>query len=527
MLSYFLSEGFTISKRIMDNKGTDIQGLCSEIEYLKSKVKLWENTAQECFDRISILHSEKELHRKLLNSIQHLVIALSENMTIQFCNNSYSDFVGIPVSKLEGKPLLELFPDLADSKTYKTYRKVIRTGKTVEMEGKTRNLYIKSSIFRTPDGILAIAEDVTAKKEAEKELARAHEALARSMKKKTSDLKVTQSALQHSEGQLNSILTSMDDTVFVFNEEGKFNTYHCPDESRLLTPPAQFIEKKHTQVMPPFLSELYSKAFDENKAGKSSEFEYELDYGDHTRWFSARVSPITSFDEYHGSVAVVRDITTKKEAEDKLFRSFEKLQQAMKGTISAMAKVVEIRDPYTAGHQERVANLAHAIALEMELDSERALGVFMAATIHDIGKIAVPSEILSKPTTLSAVEFSIIKTHPSVGYDILKSIDFPWPIADIVHQHHEHLDGTGYPNGTKTEEILLESKIMAVADVVESMASHRPYRPAKGLEMALGEITEFSGSHFDSQVVKSCLKLFNEKNYKLESISWTGKLSAV
>ena len=207
----------------------------------------------------------------------------------------------------------------------------------------------------------------------------------------------------------------------------------------------------------------------------------------------------------------------RRRAEEKLQQSYDKLRKAMEGTIRAMAITVERRDPYTAGHQQRVANLACAIAEEMGLSKDQQIdGIRMAGVIHDLGKLSVPAEILSKPGRLSEMEFGIIREHPQVGYDILKEIDFPWPIADMVLQHHERMDGSGYPQGLSNEAILMESKILAVADVVEAMASHRPYRPSLGIEKALEEILENRGFFYDPPVVDACLKLFRQKGFKIE-----------
>jgi HD-GYP domain-containing protein (c-di-GMP phosphodiesterase class II) len=176
---------------------------------------------------------------------------------------------------------------------------------------------------------------------------------------------------------------------------------------------------------------------------------------------------------------------------------------------------VEARDPYTSGHQRRVADLARAIAQEMGLTEDQVDGIRMSGAIHDIGKISVPSEILSKPSKLSDLEFSLIKTHPIVGYNILKDIDFPWPIAEITLQHHERINGSGYPKGISGNEILLEAKILAVADVVEAIASHRPYRPAHTIDVALNEIVQNKGILYDPEVVAACLRVFKEKSYHL------------
>jgi len=203
------------------------------------------------------------------------------------------------------------------------------------------------------------------------------------------------------------------------------------------------------------------------------------------------------------------DISKRRQAE-------EALKASLNGTIVVISKAVEARDPYTAGHQQRVARLAHCIAQEMGLGSDRIDGLRMGATIHDIGKIHLPAEILSKPAKLTETEFEFIKSHAQVGYDILKDIQFPWPIADIAHQHHERLDGTGYPQGLKGEEICLEARIVAVADVVEAISSHRPYRPSLGINVALEEIEAHRGEWYEPVAVDICLRLFQEKKFSLE-----------
>jgi len=196
--------------------------------------------------------------------------------------------------------------------------------------------------------------------------------------------------------------------------------------------------------------------------------------------------------------------------------SMQKISKALKGSIQAIARTVETRDPHTAGHQQRVANLAGAIAGEMLLPDDRIYGIGMAGLIHDLGKIAIPAGILNKPGRISNIEFELIKTHSRVGYDILKDIDFPWPIAQVVLQHHERMDGSGYPFGLTDEKIILEARILAVADVVEAMASHRPYRPALGIDKALEEITQNRDTLYDAKIVDVCLRLFREKGFSFK-----------
>jgi PAS domain S-box-containing protein len=220
--------------------------------------------------------------------------------------------------------------------------------------------------------------------------------------------------------------------------------------------------------------------------------------------------------ELLGIVEDFRDISGLKRMQADLQRSFEKFRKTMGGIIQAISLTIEKRDPHTAGHQRRVAKLSRAIATDMGFSWDRIEGIRMAAAIHDLGKIHVPAAILSRPGRLSEAESAIIKIHPQIGYDILKGIEFSWPIAQTILQHHERMDGSGYPFGLFAEDILEEARILAVADVVEAMSSHRPYRPAHGIDKALEEISKGKGVLYDPKVVDVCLNLFLKKKFKLE-----------
>lgn len=210
------------------------------------------------------------------------------------------------------------------------------------------------------------------------------------------------------------------------------------------------------------------------------------------------------------------EVAERKQTEKKLKQTTEKLMMSVEGTIQAIARMVEIRDPYTAGHQRRVTQLACAIAKRMDFSEDQINALNLAGIIHDVGKIQVPAEILANPDGLSEAAFSMIKTHPLAGYEILKTIDFPWPIAEIIYQHHERINGSGYPQGLSGENILLEARVLAVADVVEAMSSHRPYRPALGINKALAEITQGKGILYDTNVVDNCITLFKEDSFTFE-----------
>ena len=216
-----------------------------------------------------------------------------------------------------------------------------------------------------------------------------------------------------------------------------------------------------------------------------------------------------------GSVVTGRDISERKAAEEKITGYVKQLETAMQSTLQAVANVVEAHDPYTAGHERRVGIIAADIAREMGWSEEKCHYLQLIGLVHDIGKMSIPAEILSKPSLLSAIEFELVKTHAEQGYQILKDVEFPLPIAEIIREHHERMDGSGYPLGLKGEKTLIEARILAVADVLESMASHRPYRASLGIEEAINEIESFRGKHFDPEVVDAVLRLFREKGYQL------------
>jgi PAS domain S-box-containing protein/putative nucleotidyltransferase with HDIG domain len=217
--------------------------------------------------------------------------------------------------------------------------------------------------------------------------------------------------------------------------------------------------------------------------------------------------------------AIYRNIDHRKAIEEQLQQRNIQLENSMKATVETMARIVECRDPYTSGHQKRTSVLAEAIAKEMELPEKRVEGIRIAAMIHDMGKINIPSEILTKPARLTDIEYRMIKQHPTIAFDILKDIEFPWPIANIILQHHERMDGSGYPKGLSGDEILLEARILAVADVVEAMSSHRPYRPGHGIDVTLEEIESKKGLLYDENVASACLVLFRQKGFSFDPSS--------
>jgi PAS domain S-box-containing protein/putative nucleotidyltransferase with HDIG domain len=242
------------------------------------------------------------------------------------------------------------------------------------------------------------------------------------------------------------------------------------------------------------------------------EAEYQMKSGE-TRVGLVNIEPL----EVSGKtciLAAIEDITERKHAEAESAAAMKQLQVLTEQMIATMARLVEARDPYTAGHEQRVTQLSVAIAKELELDELTQVGINVAAQLHDLGKMVVPAEILAKPGKLSFAEFSLVKGHAKAGFNMLSHIDFPWPVAQIVLQHHERLDGSGYPNGLKRRDILPEARIIAVADVVEAMSAHRPYRPSLGLDAALEEVERGKGVLYDEAAVDACVRLFRERGFK-------------
>jgi PAS domain S-box-containing protein/putative nucleotidyltransferase with HDIG domain len=315
------------------------------------------------------------------------------------------------------------------------------------------------------------------------------------------------------------MIQSLSDIIFILDVNGQL-TYESPSASRILGyQPGYFIGKSpfihiHSDDLDHVMKDLDEVVLSVNP-GIPTEFRYRK--ADDT-WIYLEALGSNQFKNsgIQGIVLTVRDITERKKAEEKLQQTLESLRKAVGTTVQVLVSAVESRDSYTAGHQSRSADMACAIATEMGLAQEKIEGIRMAGIIHDIGKLSIPAEILSKPTKLTEIEFALIKEHARSGYEMLKDVESPWPLAEIVYQHHERMNGSGYPRNLKGDEIIMESQILAVADVVEAMASHRPYRPTLGIKAALEEIEKNRGILYDNAVADACLKLFREKGYQLK-----------
>jgi PAS domain S-box-containing protein len=445
------------------------------------------------------LQKSEENYRLLFESAgQGILIAKDE--TIQFANAALADIVGYPKKVITTRPFISfIHPD--DRKIVLNRHKMRLKGeipendyqfRAVTSNGTVKWLQINARII-TWDGVpasLSFITDITDRRQAQEEL-------------------------RASEEKYRTIFENAQEGIYQTTCEGKFIManqamarilgYDAPEE--LLD--AQSDLARRIYVNPEDRTKVIEQV---QREGVVRGQEIQFYRRDGRKIWISRTMRIVRDDQNNEPYleGIVEDITEKKE-------SVDRLRKALGGTVQAIASVVETKDPYTAGHQRRVADLARAMGTEMHLSSDQIEGLRMAGIIHDIGKISVPAEILSTPRRLTAIEFSLIKMHAQSGFDILKDVDFPWPIARMVLEHHERMDGSGYPNGLTGNDILLESRVLAVADVVEAMATHRPYRPALGLEAALEEINSKKGILYDPQVVSVCQRLFQDKNFVIKA----------
>jgi PAS domain S-box-containing protein len=333
------------------------------------------------------------------------------------------------------------------------------------------------------------------------------------------DRKQAEGKLLESEGKYRNILESIEDGYFEVDVAGNLTFFNDSVCRMVGNTSAEMMGINYRQYTDKENSRILYQAFNETfRTGEPSKgVGYEIIRKDGAKLYAeSSVSLIRNTSgQPIGFRGIMRNITERKHAEKQLQDTLESLRKAVGTTIRVLTSTVETRDPYTAGHQTRSADLARAIGTEMELPQEKIESIRIAGSIHDIGKLSIPAEILSKPTKLSEIEFSLIKEHARKGYEMLKDVESPWPLAEIVYQHHERMDGSGYPRNLKRGEILIEARILAVADVVEAMASHRPYRPGFGIDTALNEIEKNRGIFYDDDVADACLRLFREKGFQL------------
>lgn len=435
---------------------------------------------------------EEKIYKLIANLSEDIYFQIDENFKVAFVNRKGLEFLGKKIEEVIGKDVEELFP--YEGKRFKVnLSKAFKTKEPIYIEDEvkvsSKNYIIETRLisFKDPElgknFVYGISRDITQFKKAEK-------------------------TIEDSEKKYRLLFERNLAGVFRSNLEGTL--LECNEAfAHILgySSPSEIIGKS---VLNFYLNENDRKALISTlqRNGILKGYEMALKKKDgSTIWVLENVSLIKEGEEILLEGALI-DITEKKKTENQLRQSIEKLKCIAEGIIEAMAKAIEIRDPHTAGHERRVGLLAKAIAEEMGLDEEKVNQIYLTGLIHDIGKIYVPAEILTKPGGLTEIEYKLIKVHPEMGKKIIENIDFSWPVSQIIIQHHERLDGSGYPYGLKGDEICLEARILAVADVVEAMVSHRPYRQSLGIEEALEEIQKGSGKLYDKNVVEATLRIF-------------------
>lgn len=441
----------------------------------------------------------QEIYQSLVLASPDAIVMVSLAGEILYASDKAVKLLGFNNTEdLVGKEAKDFFPEEEHKRLMESIEKARKYGlvaklefKVLRKDGTTFIGEISSSLVKDekgkPKSIIAVLRDVTKNK-------------------------MTENELIASERKYRALVDNALVGVYKTNLEGKYlyvneamaKIFDFPSSEEIIRN-GVVSRYKYPEQRQAFLRELMARR-------KVNNYELEL----LTRKGVMKDVIVSAYMEGDEISGVMIDITERKRIENEYIDNLAKLQKLTESAIYAMARIVEMRDPYTAGHQQRVAQLVLAIAKEINLTKHQQMGLHLAAVIHDIGKIAVPSEILTRPSVLNHTEFALIKTHPRVGYEVLKEIEFPWPVAEIVYQHHERLDGTGYPLGLKQDDILIEAKILAVADVVEAMLSHRPYRPSRGIETTIKEIIDNKGILYDEKVVEACVSLFKKKLFKFE-----------
>ncbi|MBU1149852.1 MAG: PAS domain S-box protein, partial [Proteobacteria bacterium] len=446
-------------------------------------------------------YPERLKYRSLIEHSSDVVFCVDKNGEYKFVNQVFASTFGKTPDYFLGKTFWDIYPKEHADHRQATSIKVFETGESQSVEvvvplpDKTLYYIAKANPVRDETGKVVLnlthAIDIT-------------------------DRKRVEEALRQSEIRYRTLFTRANDGIFIISSEGKLIDVNESLARMHGYSVQEMLDMNLKDLDTPETAQLILERMHSVMAGEALTFEVEHYHKDgHVFPLEVSVSLISSGGE-SCIQCFQRDITERKQAEEDLKESVGHLRRAIHTTIQVLVLAVETKDPYTAGHQKRTTNLARAMAAEMNLPPEKIEGLRMAGAIHDIGKISIPSEILSKPTELPAIEYSLIKEHARHGYEILKDVESPWPLADIVYQHHERINGSGYPRGLKGEEILIEARILAVADVVEAMASHRPYRPALGMGAALEEIEKNRGILYDPAAVETCLRLIREKGFQLE-----------
>jgi len=532
------------STAIHPTEGSQRSALLFMLEDLKDTRKKIEQAHQEWITALDVVNDPIFLHDKEFRILR--------------CNKAYQQRAGMPFKQIIGKPYYEIFPKTGVSLPccLRVMEKAEAAANEEEMifgdatyRSRTFSVYSKQGVYIHSVHIL---EDITKHKQAEAAIEHANRALATlgavnsTLVHATNVDELLQAICQaivdqrgyrlawvgyvqhderklikimahagQDEGYLDAMQLTWADTEYGMGSSGRAIRSGATQLCQDIANDPLFLPWRDAALKHGYAANIALPLTDED----NTVFGILNVYAKEANAFTP--NEIVLLEEMAGDLAFgVRSMRMRQQRDNALAQSQRQLVQlrdSLEDTVRAMAAIVEMRDPYTAGHQVRVANLAAAIAKQMALPEEQIHAIHLAGVVHDLGKINVPAEILSKPGKLTDIEIGLIKVHSQAGYDILKGIDFPWPIAQMVLQHHERLDGSGYPQGLKGEAILLGARILAVADATEAICSHRPYRPGLGVDVALAEITKQRGAHYDPQVVDACLTLFREQHYSFKS----------
>lgn len=448
------------------------------------------------------LHQSEKRYRILAETAQDIIFIVDYNGVVQYVNTCAANVIQKNQAELIGKNIEDLFPVETSSRFKTNIQKVFDTGQPLYVRNQTRYpttvVWLGSwlapikNASKNVTSVMGISRDVTKQKQVE-------------------------DALYESESKYRNLVENIQDGIFVI-QDTKIQFVNDAFVKMFGYPVEEIIGSDFRKFIAPEDAAIVEERYFRRQSGEKipKEYNFRIIHKDGKTKITINLTVgIITYKNRVATMGTVKNITAYKLAEAALKQSLDQTQKTLNGVVDALSFIAEKRDPYTAGHQYNTARLAEAIAKEMNLPKEKIECIRIAAILHDIGKLSVPAEILSKQSKLTESEMDIIKIHPQSGFEILQNIEFPWPIAQVIHQHHERLNGSGYPLGIPGKDILLESKILGVADVVESMTLERPYRSVIGLNAALDEITNNKGLLYDSEAVDACVRLFKEKGFKL------------
>jgi len=502
MLSKFLSAQYVVKPAQLKPLGEEMEFFRQYNEILFSKLEKKMLDLETANQQLKML---EERYRLSFENTSDVIFIVDENLNILSMSQSAEKILGYKPEEFIGK----LVTDMKHIFTPASFERAIADAMLI-LKGETISAKIYE--FMAKDGTIKIGE-VSGSPIMRNGQVTGFVSIARDI----TDRRRMEDELRNSAQKYRTILEDMNDMYYELDIKGNMTFFNKALLSLTARSPEELQGMNFRDYMSSEGSEDALKIFGEiYKTGKPRLFVNEIvTKTGEVKYFESQAGLLLDENKQPiGFRGIARDITDRKKAQDERDQVLARLRKTLGTMIQAMSAAVEARDPYTSGHQRRVAALARSIAAEMNLSRDQIEGIRMAASIHDMGKISIPAEILSMPRKLSKLEFDLVKTHSQAGHDIIKDIDFPWPIANIILQHHERINGSGYPHGLRGDNILLEARILAVADVVEAMASYRPYRPALGLDTALEEITRNKNILYDGEVVEACLKIFREKKYE-------------